>query len=97
MRRRRLGVDLVRGEGVVEHVELAGDERLELGRLRSGRFDCAEGIRVAQQLAPLQLDSFPPIGRLGRRVGVRLPPGLGQRGVERPEFGFEKGDEPVRV
>ena len=87
----------MRGEGVVEHVELAGDERLELGRLRAGRFDCAEGIRVAQQLAPLELDSFPPIGRLGRRVGVRLPPGLGQRGVERPEFGFEKGDEPVRV
>ncbi len=93
----KLGVDLVRGEGVVEHVELAGDERLELVRLRPGRLDRSEGIRVAQQLAPFQLDSFPTIGRLGRGVGVRLPPGLRQRGVERPEFGFEKGDEAVRV
>ena len=84
-------------EGVAEHVELAGDERVELVRLPAGRFDGPEGVRIAQQLAALELDAFPPFGRFGRGVGVRLPPGLGQRGVERPKLGFEKGDESVRV
>ncbi len=59
----KFGVDLVRSKRVVEHVELAGDERVELVRLPARRFDGAERVRVAQQLASLQLDALPALRR----------------------------------
>ncbi len=59
----KFGVDLVRSERVVEHVELAGHERVELVRLPARRFDGAERVRVAQQLASLQLDALPALRR----------------------------------
>jgi len=59
----KLGVDLVRSERVVEHVELAGEERVELVRLPARRFDGSERVRVAQQFSSLELDALPALRR----------------------------------
>ena len=93
----QVGVDLVGHEGVVQDVELPGDERVELVGLAPRRFDRAERVRVAEQLAPLQLYAFSPRRRVWCRARTRLPPRFGERGLERPELVFEEGDEPVRV
>src|SRR5262249_25480905 len=93
----QLGIDLVRHEGVVQDLELAGDERLELVGLPARRFDCPERVGVAEQLASLQLDALPARRRLGRCTGARLPPCLGQRGLEWSELALQKGDETIRV
>ena len=49
----------------MEHVELAGDERVELVRLPARCFDGSERVRVAQQLASLKFDALPALRRFG--------------------------------
>jgi hypothetical protein len=79
----------MRRERVVQHVELSREQRVVAVGLLLGGADGRERIRVAEQLAPLELDALAPRRGLGRRVGAGLPPRLGQRGLDRPQLPLE--------
>ncbi len=82
----QVGRYLVRGEGVVEHVELARDQRVEpVGLPASGR-DRRERVRIAEQLATFELEPFASRRGFGRGVRVRFPPCFGQCGLDRSEL-----------
>ena len=88
------GRHLLGHEGVVEDVEPPAEERVGAGCGGVSRgADLGEQLRVGEQGAAGELGvDAAPVG-LGRRLGVRLPPRLGQLELERPQASLDRFDE----
>ncbi len=85
---------LVGHEGVVQHVELATEQRIvvAIDVLTRGA-DRGEQARVGEQLAASELGRGAAFVGRGRRLRVRLPPRFTQLPLERPQARFDVGDE----
>ena len=96
MARRRSAGHLVGHERVVEHVELASEQGIGggiAGEVVARGAHRGEGVGVGEEGAPGELGRGAADVGCRRRLGVRLPPRLGQLDLERSELGFDAGDE----
>ena len=90
----QVGRDLVRHEGVVQDVELTAQQRVVGRRRRVARLaHGGEPERIGEELAAGELGRGAAFVGRRRRLGVRLPPRLGQLDLERAQLRFEVGDE----
>ena len=81
-------------EGIVQHVELAQDDRI--GRSVGARLaDRRERVGIRERSAVGEIGVGPPPFRLGRRGGVQLPPCERELDLERLQPRLEVRDELV--
>ena len=91
-----VGRHLVGHERVVQHVELAAEQRIGggiAGEVVAGGADRGEGVGVGEERAAGELGRGAAVVGRRRRPGVRLPPRLGELDLERAEPRFDVGDE----
>ncbi len=87
-----VGVDLVRGEALLEELELAGDQGIEAGLGACGA-DVGERVGIGQRVGQRDLGLGPPALGLLPRVDVGFPPARVGCRLERSQRGGARRDE----